>query len=479
MSHSKRNTSLAFFTAHERSLLRSSWGTQSTRLSRDSFLPFGYCRLCLGPAVDPVTCPGEYESESGSNIAATGSTTGTTTGTGNVNVNGNQNIKVHLFCRECALNDLMAQRQEIKRLEREAEARETEKKDEEKRAEEAARREEVEMFERAEMMGYVNENETMAPGGMGTKRKRDVGVAAAAAAAEEMHARSTTITSTTAPDGNAHANATKRTKKENNSETSFWIPGSQRSTDDAGKGKGSSSLAKKLHPLCPAASTPSNKHPYSLKGLVTVRFSTEKSETDSGQQKKTNTNTNTNSTAAGVNVPICPSCKKMLTNTSRAMLGTAEGCGHVVCKGCADLLYGGRNDKKSKKNTSTTTGTTTTTTHGQGQTQSIEMGKGGVVAVGSDSPLSETDTLACYVCEADLSGNQNILDKEKEKEKEKHKEKEKETENGTGSKPVKESRKKDKKQKKVGRLVEISCEGTGFAGGGTNMARREGVAFQC
>ncbi|KAK5451803.1 hypothetical protein LTS15_008063 [Exophiala xenobiotica] len=459
MSHSKRNTSLAFFTAHERSLLRSSWGTQSTRLSRDSFLPFGYCRLCLGLAVDPVTCPGEYESEPGSKIIPTGSTTG------NVNVNGNGygNIKVHLFCRECALNDLMAQRQEIKRLEREAEVREKEKDDEEKRAEEAARRDEVERFERAEMMGYVNENdsETMAPGGMGTKRKRDVGVAAPAAA-KEMHAHSTT-TSTIAPDGNANANATKKAKKENNSETSFWIPGSQRSTEDAGKGKGSSSLAKKLHPLCPAASTPSNKHPYSLKGLVTVRFSTteNENETGSGQHKnKTNTNNSTAAAGAGVNVPICPSCKKMLTNTSRAMLGTAEGCGHVVCKGCADLLYG-RNDTKNKTKTTTTTST-------QGQTQRNEKGQGieKGEAVGSDySPLSETERMACYVCEANLSGNQNLLDNEKE--------------NGTGSKSAKESRKKDKKQKKVGRLVEISCEGTGFAGGGTNMARREGVAFQC
>src|ERR1700748_2300597 len=116
MSHSKRNTSLAFFTSHERSLLRSSWGSQSTRLSRDSFLPFASCRLCLLPAREPVACT------SGS--------------------------KADLFCRECALNDLMAQRKEIKRLEKGWEAAEVEREEEEARAKEDQRRREVEEFER-------------------------------------------------------------------------------------------------------------------------------------------------------------------------------------------------------------------------------------------------------------------------------------------------------------------------------------------
>lgn len=86
MAHSKRNTSLPHFTSYERGLLRASWGSKHGLIGRDSFLPFAACRLCLQPARPPVVA------------CAT---------------NGD------FFCRECAISDLLAQRQDIKRLERE------------------------------------------------------------------------------------------------------------------------------------------------------------------------------------------------------------------------------------------------------------------------------------------------------------------------------------------------------------------------
>ena len=136
MSHSKRNTSLAFFTSYERSLLRNSWGSQSTRLARDSFLPFGSCRLCLLSARDPVACSG--------------------------------GSKADIFCRECALNDLVAQRKEIKRQEQEWEDREVEKGEEEKIAREEEARRELEKFERT-AQGF--ENNGIVANGRGKKRK--------------------------------------------------------------------------------------------------------------------------------------------------------------------------------------------------------------------------------------------------------------------------------------------------------------------
>ena len=143
----KRNTSLAFFTSHERSLLKSSWGSQATRLSRDSFLPFASCRLCLQLARDPVAC------------AANGD----------------------IFCRECVVSNLLAQRKEIKRLEKEDERQRREDEEEARERGEEEREKAVEDFEKV-MMGLeggprakITEQtvvaEELATQGRGVKRK--------------------------------------------------------------------------------------------------------------------------------------------------------------------------------------------------------------------------------------------------------------------------------------------------------------------
>lgn len=75
-------------------------------------------------------------------------------------------------------------------------------------------------------------------------------------------------------------------------------------------------------------------------------------------------------------------------------------------------------------------------------------------------PAAEFGVVRCYVCSADLTGR---LASSKSERPEKDGER----------------RKKKEKEKLDPGLVEIRSEGTGFAGGGTNMVKREGIAFQC
>ena len=78
------------------------------------------------------------------------------------------------------------------------------------------------------------------------------------------------------------------------------------------------------------------------------------------------------------------------------------------------------------------------------------------------NPLSdyEEEIITCYVCSTSLTSVPAAAKKRKSA---------RETKNGT----------RDEKEVLKPGMVEISADGTGFAGGGKNMAKREGVAFQC
>ena len=272
----------------------------------------------------------------------------------------------------------MAQRKEIKRLEREWENEKLEREEDGVREKAKRERRELEDFERV-AQGLEVKGDVHGDARNGRKRK-----------AEELHdGRAVERRKMSPRDGDGEGPRT---------ESSFWVPGVDVSANST-NGAHHQSKPTKLNPICPA-STPATKHGYYFKTLVTVNFAEDE---DSRRAER---------------VRICPSCKKGLSNSSRAML--AKPCGHVLCGNCVDQFMKPR-DK-------------------------VERGESGEAGEGKVKVL-------CYVCETDLT--------------------EKKPKEGRD-----DHRAKEKDKGRPG-LVEISCEGTGFAGGGTNVTKREGVAFQC
>ncbi|KAL6716848.1 hypothetical protein ACLMJK_004760 [Lecanora helva] len=317
MSHSKRNTSLAFFTAHERSLLKSTWGSQATRLSRDSFLPFASCQLCLQVARDPVACASHGD----------------------------------IFCRECAVSNLLAQGKEIKRLKKEDERRQKESEEAELDRGAEEREKAIEHFEkttmgleggakkiddRGDFKARSSNGDMISNEGRGVKRKFELDENEMLKNAKEERAKA--------------RKALDEEKSAKPNLPSFWVPSLTPSNDKSQE----SSRSLKLSPLCPASS-PEMKHNLSLKSLITINF-------------KTTTNTKSSTDAPSL---ICPACDKSLSNTVKAVLTVP--CGHVLCKPCSAKFM------------------------------SPDTGPPDPHA----SPINEEKQgrVVCYVCETDLSGN--------------------------------------------------------------------------
>lgn len=152
----------------------------------------------------------------------------------------------------------------------------------------------------------------------------------------------------------------------------------------------------KTSPVCPS-SQEKHPHTYSLHTLITINFAEEESKDTKAKLR------------------ICPSCKKGLSNSSKAML--AKPCGHVLCKACATQFM-----KPSGK-------------------------------VDPHAAAGDTDapnTIRCYSCDADV----------------------------TERPPKKSGDKKDKEKIRPG-VVELKSDGTGFSAGGTNEVKKSGTAFQC
>ncbi|OLL22839.1 Nitric oxide synthase-interacting [Neolecta irregularis DAH-3] len=262
--HSKRNTSLAFFTAYERSLL--DYGTKKQRLGRDSFRSFDACHLCLSRARDPVAC----------------------------STNGD------IFCRECAMENILAQLKEIKRMEKEMAENTRHEEDTKFYEEEQARALAIKEFELIQMglNTTVGSNRTMAV------RKGETTVEKKPEDSEKRGVKRSFVLDE--EDLLRVAAASKPLLP------SFWLP----SLTPNAEGKGPQG-PKTLNPVCPASNR-DEAHQISLKALIGVKFSEDSNAmTKEGHPQR-----------------ICPACQKVLTNALKACM--MKPCGHVICSPCVD-----------------------------------------------------------------------------------------------------------------------------------------------
>ncbi|KAI5863238.1 ENOS interacting protein [Durotheca rogersii] len=404
MSHSKRNTSRAVFTSHERDLARRAWGENTARLTRESYLPFASCVLCLEVARDPVAC-----------------------------AHGD------LFCRECALSNILAQKKEIKRLERAREQEEREAEETRKQQEEEAHERAVREFELTQIgleAKVKNRNDAATSRSGNTVRGSDSN-----GRGEGSPPATENPDSSAKPERNGkrkfemdeeelariaredRAKARRAIDEETASRPtlpSFWTPSV---TPSSNTRHALHEIVKKAKstPMCPGSHEDA-PHPYSLHTLITVNFAEEEEEDPVQSRSRAGDGDGKKKTRARV----CPSCKKGLSNASKAML--AKPCGHVVCRSCVDKFMRPSHQHRHHHD--------------------------------PHAPADEAERLRCYVCEADLTEDKTKNSGNKDGNREKG------------------ARKKEKEKIQPG-LVELRSEGTGFSAGGANQVQKSGVSFQC
>lgn len=212
----------------------------------------------------------------------------------------------HLFCKECVYQDLLTQKTDIKKQKSKLEALKREAEEERERAREAARERVLIEFEKGQRgLGSSSVQVTTSgseQGTRGTKRKFSFDSSTTEQLARE-----------------AEEAALKQIEKEQSESLraklpDFWLPSLTPTYHSTGPPKSLQDI--KLQTTCHAGNP---AHPLTLKTLIPVNFSYQSASDKGGQT-----------------TPICPSCKKALSNN--ILIYVMKPCGHVTCKTCCDSL---------------------------------------------------------------------------------------------------------------------------------------------
>ncbi|KAK2460820.1 hypothetical protein APHAL10511_007290 [Amanita phalloides] len=271
--HSKNNTASSIFSYAEYKKL--DYGTRRQRLGNESMRNFDACALCLNHARDPVACN-----------------------------------EGHLFCRECVYTDLLTQKKDIKRQKDQLETLKREAEEERERARAAARERVLLEFEKGQLSlgsssGIGTKPTTSSSGkpARGTKRKFEFDTSAVESVAKE-----------------AEEAALREIEKEQaealkHKLPDFWLPSLTPTYQSSGPPQSLDDV--KVQTTCRGGNPP---HPLAMKKLFPVKFTFY----EANAEKKNDAE------------PMCPSCKKRLSNN--ILVFVMKPCGHVACKTCVDSL---------------------------------------------------------------------------------------------------------------------------------------------
>ncbi|KAJ7032510.1 hypothetical protein C8F04DRAFT_1261805 [Mycena alexandri] len=288
--HSKNNTASSIFSYAEYQKASAEYGTKRQRLGNESMRRFDACSLCLQTAREPVCCKDG-----------------------------------HLFCKECAVNDLLSQKKDLKRQKEKAEQIRKEIEAQVEQAKAAARERVLQDFERGQLGLAAPPSSSLpaVPSGesssAGTKRPFSTAFEFSPSHVSDLVAQ--------AEDAAARAIAKEQAEAAKGVLPDFWLPsltptfGGVAARDVLAAGGKSSEL--KIGAMCRGGG---DRHSFALKDLIPVKFSYHVEGKEGAGPKE----------GKDPGEAVCPSCLKKLSNN--VIMFLMKPCSHVICRTCTETL---------------------------------------------------------------------------------------------------------------------------------------------